>query len=138
MPITVLCANFCNSFILVYEGVKFSVQELDFLVEARNSERCLLNFRKLSPHIADYVYAPKVHWNLSTTKLLTMEFMDGAYITDVKNIRKLGIQPRDISRLVSSYSFLTSELHLFFPPCIFIGTMNNWCGSFGAGQSSFC
>ncbi|KAI5578968.1 putative ABC1 protein At2g40090 isoform X2 [Populus trichocarpa] len=35
-------------------------KELDFLVEAKNSEKCLENFRKLSPHIAEYVYAPKV------------------------------------------------------------------------------
>ncbi|KAF9676926.1 hypothetical protein SADUNF_Sadunf08G0054100 [Salix dunnii] len=76
-------------------------QELDFLVEAKNSEKCLENFRKLSPHIAEYVYAPKVHWNLSTSKLLTMEFMDGAHVNDVKTIRKLGIQPNEVATLVS-------------------------------------
>ena len=77
-------------------------QELDFLVEAKNSEKCLENFRKLSPHIAEYVYAPKVHWNLSTSKLLTMEFMDGAHVNDVKTIQKLGIQPNEVATLVSS------------------------------------
>ncbi|OWM87429.1 putative ABC1 protein At2g40090 isoform X2 [Punica granatum] len=76
-------------------------KELDFLVEAKNSEKCLYNFRKLSPHIADAVYAPEVHWNLSTSKLLTMEYIDGAPVNDVKSIRKLGIQPSDVSKLVS-------------------------------------
>ncbi|KAF8009900.1 hypothetical protein BT93_J0776 [Corymbia citriodora subsp. variegata] len=76
-------------------------KELDFLVEAKNSEKCMDNFRKLSPHIADYVYAPKVYWNLSTSKLLMMEFMDGAQINDVKTMRKLGIQPSEVSKLVS-------------------------------------
>ncbi|KAF5736577.1 ABC2 [Tripterygium wilfordii] len=76
-------------------------KELDFVVEAKNSVTCLDNFRKLSPHIADYVYAPKVHWTLSTSKLLTMEFMDGAYVNDVKAIRRLGIQPNEVSKLVS-------------------------------------
>lgn len=76
-------------------------KELDFLVEAKNSEKCLENFRKLSPHIAEYVYAPKVHWNLSTSKLLTMEFMDGAHVNDVKTIQKLGIQPNEVATLVS-------------------------------------
>ena len=85
-------------------------QELDFLIEAKNSEKCLENFRKLSPHIANYVYAPKVYWNLSTSKLLTMEFMDGAHINDVKTIRKLGIHPHELSRLVSS--FLLASLML--------------------------
>ncbi|KAJ6909784.1 ABC1 protein [Populus alba x Populus x berolinensis] len=76
-------------------------KELDFLVEAKNSEKCLENFRKLSPHIAEYVYAPKVHWNLSTSKLLTMEFMDGAHVNDVNTIQKLGIQPNEVATLVS-------------------------------------
>ncbi|KAL4620868.1 hypothetical protein ACB092_06G187400 [Castanea dentata] len=76
-------------------------KELDFLVEAQNSEKCLDNFRKQSPHIADYVYAPKVYWNLSTSKLLTMEFMDGAHVNDVKTIQRLGIQPKEVAKLVS-------------------------------------
>ncbi|PWA35550.1 Leucine-rich repeat-containing protein [Artemisia annua] len=76
-------------------------QELDFLNEARNNVICMDNFRKLSPHIADYVYAPKVYWNLSTTKLLTMEFVEGAEVNDLQSIQKLGINPHDIARLVS-------------------------------------
>lgn len=85
-------------------------QELDFLGEARNSEKCLDNFRKLSPHIADYVYAPKVYWNLSTSKLLTMEFMDGAQISDVRAIQRLGVQPSEVAKLVRSR---TSQFCLF-------------------------
>ncbi|CAH8313128.1 unnamed protein product [Eruca vesicaria subsp. sativa] len=76
-------------------------KELDFLVEAKNSEKCLDNFRKLSPHIAQYVYAPTVYWNLSSSKLLTMEFIDGAQVNDVAKIKKLGIQPYEVSKLVS-------------------------------------
>lgn len=76
-------------------------KELDFLVEAKNSEKCLENFRKLSPQVAPYVYAPKVHWSLSTTKLLTMEFMDGAQINDVTTIKRLGLLPHEVAKLVS-------------------------------------
>lgn len=80
----------------------YDCQELDFLTEAKNSERCLENFRNLSPHIAKYVYAPKVYWGLSSSKLLTMEYVDGAYVNDVKTIKKLGIRPHELSILVSS------------------------------------
>lgn len=76
-------------------------QELDFLVEAKNSVKCMDNFRKLSPHIADYVYAPRIYWNLSTSKLLTMEYMEAAQVNDLKSIQRLGIQPSDVVKLVS-------------------------------------
>ncbi|KAI8564217.1 hypothetical protein RHMOL_Rhmol03G0165200 [Rhododendron molle] len=76
-------------------------QELDFLVEAKNSVKCMDNFRKLSPHVVDCVYAPTVYWNLSTSKLLTMEFIEGAQVTDVKKIQGLGIQPNDVAKLLS-------------------------------------
>ncbi|KAL4587244.1 hypothetical protein LXL04_000112 [Taraxacum kok-saghyz] len=76
-------------------------KELDFLNEAKNSVKCMDNFRRLSPHIAEYVYAPMVYWNLSTTKLLTMEFVEGAQVNDLKTIKKLGLSPYDIARLVS-------------------------------------
>ncbi|GAB4831940.1 hypothetical protein Ancab_005955 [Ancistrocladus abbreviatus] len=76
-------------------------KELDFLVEAKNSEKCLDNFKKLSPWIADSVYAPMVYWNLSTSKLLIMEFIDGAQVSDLKHIKELGLQPYEVSRLVS-------------------------------------
>ncbi|PWA86860.1 ABC2-like protein [Artemisia annua] len=44
---------------------------------------------------------PKVYWNLSTTKLLTMEFVEGAEVNELQSIQKLGINPHDIARLVS-------------------------------------
>lgn len=86
---------------LVEEVHESLPKELDFLVEARNSVKCMDNFRKLSPHIANYVYAPSVYWNLSTSRLLTMEFMDGAQVNDLKKIQRLGIQPADVAKLVS-------------------------------------
>ncbi|KAM0023562.1 putative ABC-type Cd(2+) transporter [Helianthus debilis subsp. tardiflorus] len=76
-------------------------KELDFLNEANNSIKCMDNFRRLSPHIAEYVYAPAVYWNLSTSKLLTMEFVEGPQVNDLNSIQKLGINPHDIARLVS-------------------------------------
>lgn len=77
------------------------------MVEARHSEKCLGNFRKLSPQIADSVYAPMVHWKLSTSKLLTMEYIDGAQVNDVKAIKRLKIQPNEVSRLVSAWILFT-------------------------------
>ncbi|KAL6581216.1 hypothetical protein OROMI_007139 [Orobanche minor] len=76
-------------------------KELDFLSEAKNSIKCMDNFRKLSPHIAEYVYAPRIYWDISTSKLLVMEFIDGAQVNDRRAIQNLGIQPSDVSKLLS-------------------------------------
>lgn len=84
----------------------YDSQELDFLNEAKNSEKCLNNFRRLSPQIAGSIYAPKVYWNLSTSRILTMEFMDAKEVTDVNGIKAVGIHPVDVSNLVSSHSTL--------------------------------
>ncbi|XP_060178681.1 putative ABC1 protein At2g40090 [Lycium barbarum] len=86
---------------LVAEVRESIPKELDFLVEAQNSVKCMDNFRKLSPRIADYVYAPRVYWNLSTSKLLTMEYMEATQVNDLKGIQRLGIQPSDVVKLVS-------------------------------------
>ncbi|XP_041990359.1 putative ABC1 protein At2g40090 [Salvia splendens] len=76
-------------------------KELDFSNEAKNSIKCMENFRRFSPHIAECVYAPKVYWNLSTSKLLVMEFITGVQVNDCLAIQKLSIQPSDVSKLLS-------------------------------------
>ncbi|KAL6531082.1 hypothetical protein OROHE_014152 [Orobanche hederae] len=86
---------------LVDEVQETIPKELDFLSEAKNSIKCMDNFRKLSPHIAEYVYAPRIYWDLSTSKLLVMEFIDGAQVNDRRAIQNLGIQPSDVSKLLS-------------------------------------
>ncbi|XP_075514128.1 putative ABC1 protein At2g40090 isoform X2 [Primulina tabacum] len=86
---------------LTHEMRESLPKELDFLIEAKNSEKCMDNFRRFSPHISEYVYAPKVFWNLSTSKLLVMEFIDGAQVNDITTIQKLGIGPSDVSKLLS-------------------------------------
>ncbi|KAI5083093.1 hypothetical protein GOP47_0002836 [Adiantum capillus-veneris] len=76
-------------------------KELDFLLEAKNSEHCMNNFRTLSPHLVRWIYVPKVYRDLSTRKLLTMEFIEGVKVTDVKAIQKLGIKPNTISKIMN-------------------------------------
>lgn len=86
---------------LVAEVQESLPKELDFIHEAKNGERCIKNFRTLSPHLARWIYVPKVFWNLSTSKLLTMEFIEGVKVTDVKAIKQLGLKPNDISKLMN-------------------------------------
>lgn len=45
----------------------------------------------------DYLQVPKIHSDLSTSRVLTMDFIDGAQVTDVKYIRDNKINPMEIS-----------------------------------------
>jgi len=76
------------------------LQELDFMKEGKNSERCVENFARMSPHIAPYITVPQIFWDISTPRLMCMEFMDGIGVTDLKAMKELGIDPKDVAHLV--------------------------------------
>jgi hypothetical protein len=87
------CCQFCSRLVHV-------LQELDFVNEAKNCEQCAHNFATMSPQLASKIAFPKIYWQWSTSKLLTMEFMEGVGITDVQAIQGLGVRPADVASLV--------------------------------------
>src|SRR5659263_459031 len=52
--------------------------ELDYRVEARNAERFRENFR--DDHT---VHIPRVYWQYSTSRVLTLEWVDGVQLADI-------------------------------------------------------
>lgn len=76
---------------LVDEIRKNLPEELDFRHEASNQEK----FSELFIHL-DYVKAPKVHWELTTKRVLTMEFCDGSKVNDLDYIHQHGINVDDV------------------------------------------
>jgi ubiquinone biosynthesis protein len=66
-------------------------KELDYRNEARNLDR----FRSTYRHRKDF-YIPKPYREYSTDKVLIMEYVKGCKITDVDQLIKWGIRPRDI------------------------------------------
>ena len=62
-------------------------KELDFVNEAHNAERCARNF---AAH-AD-IHVPTIKWPLTSSRVLTMEFIDGCKITDQAAIGTLGLR----------------------------------------------
>ncbi|XP_037034895.1 uncharacterized aarF domain-containing protein kinase 5 [Bradysia coprophila] len=57
-------------------------QELDFINEGKNAERCSRDLQHL-----DYLYVPKVLWEYTNSRILTAEWIDGYKITDIESIR---------------------------------------------------
>lgn len=72
---------------------KTTKQEVDFTVEARNLQLFKLNFQN-----DDRIFLPKIYWNLSSTRVLTLEFIDGIKISDADKLRSAGIDPEKLIR----------------------------------------
>lgn len=68
-------------------------KELNFLNEAGNIVRFNRNFEN-DPD----VLIPKVHWEYSTTRVLTTEHIDGIKIVDLEGLKQAGIDPRAVAR----------------------------------------
>lgn len=69
--------------------------ELDFINEGRNSET-IAKFLEARPDIV----IPKVHWDLSTSRVLVTDFVDGIKINDVDMLREHQIDPEPVMRTV--------------------------------------
>lgn len=63
-------------------------REIDYRAEAVNAQR----FAELYASIPD-VFVPKVYTDLSTSKVLTMEWVDGARLSDRSAILAMGFEP---------------------------------------------
>ncbi len=59
--------------------------ELDYGVEGRNAEKIAAQFKE-----DDTIRVPAVYWDYSTKRVLTMEYVEGIKINDVKSLDELG------------------------------------------------
>ncbi|KAI9576732.1 uncharacterized aarF domain-containing protein kinase 5 [Glossina fuscipes] len=69
------------------------VQELNFVNEAKNAERCAKDLR-----ILNFVYVPKVYWTHTTQRVLTVEWIDGCKMHDLQSIKNMRLQIKDVDR----------------------------------------
>eukprot|EP00730_Choanoeca_flexa_P017886 TRINITY_DN8660_c0_g1_i4.p1 TRINITY_DN8660_c0_g1~~TRINITY_DN8660_c0_g1_i4.p1 ORF type:complete len:607 (+),score=96.02 TRINITY_DN8660_c0_g1_i4:101-1921(+) len=70
--------------------------ELDFLQEAANSKRCA----SMHAHRPD-VHVPTVVDELTSSRVLTMEFCHGVPLTNVEGLRNSGVDLAKVSRIVT-------------------------------------
>ena len=63
---------------IVKEFERYTAQELNFVLEARNIDRFAKHFKS-----SKSVVIPEVYWPATTSQLLTMEHLDGKKLTDV-------------------------------------------------------
>ncbi|TNN84972.1 putative aarF domain-containing protein kinase 1 [Liparis tanakae] len=95
---------------LVEEAKKNMPVELDFLNEGHNAE-------KVAGMLAHFPFlkVPMIHWDLSTKRILTMEFVDGGQINDKDYMKKHGINVNEISenlgKMYSEMIFVHGFVH---------------------------
>ena len=70
-----------------------ALNELDYTGEAYNAFRLTKSMETLPG-----VHIPLVHTDLSTSKILTLEFVKGVKISEVERIRAAGLDPVEIAR----------------------------------------
>lgn len=75
------------------ESEKLLYLEIDYLNEADNCERFANDFKDF-----DYVRVPNVYRELSTPRVLTMEFVESFKLTDIERIEKLGLDKKDLAK----------------------------------------
>jgi predicted unusual protein kinase regulating ubiquinone biosynthesis (AarF/ABC1/UbiB family) len=79
--------------VIAHEILKYIPLELDFLNEARNCETIRRNFAQRAD-----VVIPAVYHELSSSRVLTMELLDGVKVTDVAEQRRIGVDPRAVGQ----------------------------------------
>uniref|UniRef100_A0A8C2CMD0 AarF domain-containing protein kinase 1 n=1 Tax=Cyprinus carpio TaxID=7962 RepID=A0A8C2CMD0_CYPCA len=76
---------------LVEEAKKNMPLELDFLNEGRNAEKIAEMLKQFT-----FLKIPKIHWDLSTKRILTMDFAEGGQVNDREYIKKHGINVNEV------------------------------------------
>jgi len=60
-------------------------KEIDFTNEAHHYEKFRINFKEI-----DYVKIPKIYWDMTTTKVITMELIEGIKISEITKFKYRG------------------------------------------------
>ncbi len=86
-------------------------EELDYIQEGKNAETFARNFAK-NPKIK----IPVVYWPFTTSKVLTLEYLEGIKITDFGAIDRAGIDRKEVARVLAE-----AYAQMFFADGIFHG-----------------
>lgn len=94
---------------LVEEFAVTSLEEIDYLHEAANSERFGEDFAS-----DDRVAVPTIVWDRTTRRVLTLEDVTAIKITDADGLRAAGIDPAEVAPVFAAVMFDQLFTHGFF------------------------
>lgn len=95
---------------LVEESKKNLPIELDFLNEGRNAEKVADMFKEIK-----WLKVPRIFWDISSKRVLVMEYVTGGQVNDLEYIQSNKIDPFDIAnkigQLYSNMIFINGFVH---------------------------
>ncbi|WP_320663571.1 ABC1 kinase family protein [Prochlorococcus sp. MIT 1223] len=94
---------------LIDELGKRVFEEMDYLNEADNAER----FRELHKH-NEQIAVPKIYREVTSRRVLTMEWIDGVKLTNIEKVKELGFKPKEMIEIGVSCSLQQLLEHGFF------------------------
>ncbi|MEW6493679.1 MAG: AarF/ABC1/UbiB kinase family protein, partial [Cyanobacteriota bacterium] len=84
-------------------------EEMDYTQEGRNAER----FSELYGHLQD-IYVPKIYWQYTGRRVLTMEWINGTKLTNMEGIKVQGVDARHLIDMGVQCSLRQLLEHGFF------------------------
>ena len=94
---------------IVDELARSTRKEINFLYEARNIEIFERNF-----HNDNRIFVPKVYWDYTTRRMITMDRIDGVKIDDLEKLKEKGIDPTEVCRIGGDIVFKMIFVDGFF------------------------
>jgi len=85
-----------NLDVIYSEFSRIVAEELDYLLEGKNAETFARNFAK-----NERIKIPIVYWPYTTSKVLTLEYLEGTKITDLAEIDRLGIDKKETAHILA-------------------------------------
>ena len=70
-------------------------EEMDYSSEGKNAERFAESFAEWTN-----VHVPKIYWNATSAKVLTMEFIHGDKVTELEKLHARNVSPEKVNRLL--------------------------------------
>ena len=83
-----------RNWVSIYEeSERLLYEEINYINEADNAERFATDFKGTS-----WVRVPDVYREVSTPRVLTMEFVESFKLTDIKRVEELGLDRKLIAK----------------------------------------
>jgi ubiquinone biosynthesis protein len=80
---------------IVDEFSRSLLEEIDYTIEGRNAEKIYKQFED-DPKIV----IPKVNWEYTTKKVLTMEYVEGVKINEMDKLKQMGNSPKVLANTI--------------------------------------